>query len=127
MTELISRQAALAEIDKNREALLSSGMTGAEHILVHYGRRVIEELPSIEPKKVVEDYCRPRNLMVVGAEDFRLFTEPKPGKWEHHIGIGNVALLKCGECGFTYPEVLGMMLFNFCPNCGARMSDEHTD
>ncbi len=51
MTDLISRQAALAEIDKNREALLSSGMTGAEHILVHYGRRVIEGLPPIEPKK----------------------------------------------------------------------------
>jgi hypothetical protein len=77
MTELISRQAALAEIDKNREALLSSGMMGAEHILVHYGRRVIEELPGIEPKKVVEDYCRLRNLMVVAAEDFRLFTEAR--------------------------------------------------
>ena len=51
MSDLISRQAALAEIDKNRDALLSSGMTGAEHILVHYGRRVIEELPTIEPKK----------------------------------------------------------------------------
>ena len=51
MTELISRQAALAEIDKNREALLQSGMTGAEHILVHYGRRVIEELPTAEPKR----------------------------------------------------------------------------
>lgn len=47
--ELISRQAALAEIDKNREALLQSGMVGAEHILVHYGRRVIEELPSDNP------------------------------------------------------------------------------
>lgn len=101
--ELISRQAALAEIDKNREALLQSGMTGAEHILVHYGRRVIEELPSVD------------------------VPDRKVGKWEHHIGIGNVALLKCGECGFTYPELLGMMLFNFCPNCGARMSDEHTD
>ena len=47
--ELISRQAALTEIDKNRDALLSSGMTGAEHILVHYGRRVIEELPTENP------------------------------------------------------------------------------
>ena len=51
MTELISRQAALAAIDKNRDALLSSGMAGAEHILVHYGRRVIEELPTIDTVK----------------------------------------------------------------------------
>lgn len=48
MDELISRQAALAEIDQNRQALLSLGMDGAEHILVHYGRRVIEELPTID-------------------------------------------------------------------------------
>ncbi len=51
MNDLISRQAALAEIDKSRDALLSSGMTGAEHILVHYGRRVIEEQPTIDPVK----------------------------------------------------------------------------
>lgn len=46
MDDLISRQAAIDAIDKNRDALLSSGMTGAEHILVHYGRRVIEDLPN---------------------------------------------------------------------------------
>ena len=51
MNELISRQAALYEIDKNRNALLQSGMKDAEHILVHYGRRAIEELPPIEPKR----------------------------------------------------------------------------
>lgn len=100
MNELISRQAALAEIDKNRDALLSSGMTGAEHILVHYGRRVIEELPTID------------------------VPDRKVGKWEHHIGIGNVALLKCDVCGFIYPELLGMMLFKFCPNCGHPMEVE---
>lgn len=48
MSDLISRQAALGAIDKNRQDLLSLGMDGAEHILVHYGRRVIEELPTAE-------------------------------------------------------------------------------
>lgn len=48
MDDLISRQAALDAIDKNRKDLLSLGMDGAEHILVHYGRRVIEELPTAE-------------------------------------------------------------------------------
>lgn len=51
MDDLISRKAALDAIDKNRGALLSCGRTGPEHILVHYGRRVIEELPSVERKK----------------------------------------------------------------------------
>ena len=44
--ELIDRQMALDRIDKARGELLAIGMVGAEHILVHYGRRVIEELPS---------------------------------------------------------------------------------
>lgn len=48
MSDLISRKAAIEAIDKNRKDLLSLGMDGAEHILVHYGRRVIEELPTAE-------------------------------------------------------------------------------
>lgn len=122
MTDLISRQAAIKAIDDLPNCYNGYSDTYDKSYIIG----VLEEVPSVEPKKVVEDYCRPRNLMVVAAENFRLFTEPKPGKWEHHIGIGNVALLKCGECGFTYPELLGMMLFKFCPNCGAKMerSDE---
>ena len=54
--ELISRQAALDEIDKNRQALLSLGMDGAEHILCHYGRPVIEDLPTIDAVPVTR--CR---------------------------------------------------------------------
>lgn len=117
MDEIISRQAAIKAIDDLPNCYNGYSDTYDKSYIIG----VLEEVPSVEPKKVVEDYCRPRNLMVVSAENFRLFTEPKPGKWEHHIGIGNVALLKCGECGFTYPELLGMMLFKFCPNCGAKM------
>ncbi len=100
MTDLISRQAALAEIDKNRDALLSSGMTGAEHILVHYGRRVIEEAPSEEPKK---------------------------GKWERHV-LKNANVpwgYDCSACGAWF--VVGddtVEKYYYCPNCGARMGVE---
>lgn len=122
MSDYISRRAAIKAIDDLPNCYNGYSDTYDKAYIIG----VLEEVPSVEPKKVVEDYCRPRDLMVVAAENFRLFTEPKPGKWEHHIGIGNVALLKCGECGFTYPELLGMMLFKFCPNCGAKMerSDE---
>lgn len=58
MSDLISRQAALSTIDKNRQDLLSLGMDGAEHILVHYGRRVIEELPSAQPEIIRCKDCR---------------------------------------------------------------------
>ena len=51
MNDLISRQAALDAIDKNRQDLLFLRMYVAEYILVHYGRRVIEELPTADPVK----------------------------------------------------------------------------
>lgn len=78
MTELISRQAALAEIDKNREALLSSGMTGAEHILVHYGRRVIEELPTIDAVPVVRcKDCKNKEM----CRTWTIWASPPPDDW----------------------------------------------
>ena len=49
--DYISRQKALDEIDKMRKFLLDNNMPGAEHVLVHYGRRIIEELPSIDEEK----------------------------------------------------------------------------
>lgn len=45
---LIDGDAALEEIDRVRKELLAQGMDGAEHILVRYGRRIIEELPTID-------------------------------------------------------------------------------
>ena len=45
----------------------------------------------------------------------------KRGKWEKHTGRGNVSLAKCNECGFIYPELLGVPMFNFCPNCGMQI------
>ncbi len=49
--DVISRQMALEEIDKMRQILLNNNMKGAEHILVHYGRRIIEDLPSVNEGK----------------------------------------------------------------------------
>lgn len=49
--DYISREKALAEIDKARKMLIEMNMLGAEHILVHYARRIIEELPSVNEEK----------------------------------------------------------------------------
>ena len=80
--DLISRQAAINAIE-NTDCELSSDvwdeLTDA-----------IMQLPTIEPKKVVEDYCIPRNLMVVAAEDFHRLSEQKPSHdwngWENGCG-----------------------------------------
>ena len=108
MSDLISRQAALAAIDKNRDALLSSGMAGAEHILVHYGRRVIEELPSVKPKPSPdwngwENGCG-RTYDV----------QPKKGKWIYHEPLD---VFECSVCG----RQMVRNIFNYCPWCGAKM------
>lgn len=48
--------------------------------------------------------------------------ERKNGKWKKYIismldGVG----CKCSECEFE-----GVPYWNFCPNCGSEMQDEHT-
>ena len=45
MEDLISRQALLEKIDEERKHLLTIKMDGAEHILVHNARRIIEDMP----------------------------------------------------------------------------------
>lgn len=39
------------------------------------------------------------------------------GRWEYN-GIPESVLSRCSECGIVY----GSTSFNYCPNCGARMS-----
>jgi DNA-directed RNA polymerase subunit RPC12/RpoP len=105
MDDMISRQAALAAIDKNRQDLLSLGMDGAEHILVHYGRRAIEEVPPIEPKK---------------------------GKWIKRKDAMGKDIYICSNCEteVLWRDVRGVLLrvdmqnANYCPNCGAKMDDD---
>lgn len=46
MNELISKTALLSRIDAERKHLLELKMDGAEHIIVHYARRIIEDMPS---------------------------------------------------------------------------------
>jgi hypothetical protein len=48
--DCISRTALLARIDEERKHLLAIKMDGAEHILVHHARRIIEDMPSVTPK-----------------------------------------------------------------------------
>ena len=45
--DCISRTALLAKIDEERKHLLNLKMDGAEHIIVHHARRIIEDMPSV--------------------------------------------------------------------------------
>ena len=46
--------------------------------------------------------------------------EPKHGKW---MAIGNTGLAAC-KCGYITDRY---SIYNYCPNCGARMSNECAD
>ncbi len=47
--DCISRQKLLSRIDAERKHLLEIKMDGAEHIIVHHARRIIEDMPSVTP------------------------------------------------------------------------------
>ncbi len=41
-----------------------------------------------------------------------------------HIGRTNIPISKCSHCGFTLCDILNRTdLYNYCPNCGARMEE----
>ena len=138
MDDLISRRAAIKAIDDLPNCYNGYSDTYDKAYIIG----TLEEVPSVDPKKVVEDYCIPRNLMVVGAECFRLFTEPKPsrdwngwengcgrtydfqpknGKWNDHT-CTNWHGWHCSVCDYETQKRT-----NYCPNCGARMDVPDND
>ena len=120
MTDLISRQAAIDAIKRyeSDDYDLNNGLILAMN--------AVADVPAIEPKNVVEDYCRPRNLMVVGAECFRLFTEPKPGRWidGKHMGFDGCFVWhrECSLCGYEREDDNPDKDTPFCPICGHPMA-----
>lgn len=61
------------------------------------------------------------NLPTIEAEPV------KHGKWQEissvrNIGKCNIPISKCSCCDFSFCDILNKNeLYNFCPNCGARM------
>lgn len=49
--DCISRTELLTKIDEERKHLLAIKMDGAEHIIVHHARRIIEDMPTVMSKE----------------------------------------------------------------------------
>lgn len=47
--DCVSRKKLLSRIDAERKHLLDLKMDGAEHVVVHHARRIIEDMPSVTP------------------------------------------------------------------------------
>jgi hypothetical protein len=52
--DCISRNELLSRIDAERKHLLDIKMDGAEHVIVHHARRIIEDMPSVTPQQKME-------------------------------------------------------------------------
>jgi hypothetical protein len=49
--DCISRNELLSRIDAERKHLLDIKMDGAEHVIVHHARRIIEDMPTVKPQQ----------------------------------------------------------------------------
>lgn len=112
MSDLISRQAAIEAVCKHGAELDRRGITGLA--VANYKQATVdllEQLPSAEPER-------------------------NRGQWEEIEVISEAydiagiktwaSLMKCNQCGFTTYAIEGYFAqYNFCPNCGADMREEH--
>ena len=62
-----------------------------------------------------------------GYEKAKAEYKPKTGHWinRHIIANTGIDMIVCSECGeeFSYDAETGISEYNYCPNCGARMSE----
>ena len=58
--------------------------------------------------------------IVTRLKELPTIDQVKHGKW---MAIGNTGLAAC-ECGYITDRY---SIYNYCPNCGARMSNECAD
>lgn len=103
MSDLISRQAAIDRINKQREHLQPEIYPqdkigdAAYRICAEF----IKRLPSAQPER-------------------------KKGKWIDAIIADTLPVIVCDQCNTFFPLAFGAS-HNFCPNCGADMREEEQD
>ena len=85
---------------------------------------------STTEERVIKEYCEPRNLVVIAAEDLHAIDPVKHGRWirktDTRFGPKLNDLLICSECNIAF-STEDMKRRSYCPNCGARMDGEETD
>ena len=99
--DLISRETALSAIDNERNILIEQERLGAEHIVVHHARRLIEDLPAMDAVPVV-------HARLIKYEPDMHGTEP----------VG------CSACNYLFARLYP---HKYCPNCGAKLDARDED
>lgn len=118
---LIDANALLERVDEEREYLKARGQFGAEHILVHNFRDLIDNAPTVTNGTYEQGFR-------VGAYGRLDELRPK-GKWvevekQGKTGDGRIftyTVVVCSECG----EQFDLEGEKFCPHCGADMRGDN--
>ena len=112
--DLISRKALLKRVDEEREYLLARGQTGAEHILVHNFRNLIEDASAEDVEEIISKF---RNTAYRNGYITGLNKRPQNdwGKWI-------ISEICCPNC-FNYLDMdyYSKEELNKCPICGEDM------
>ena len=107
--DCISRTELLSRIDAERKHLLDLKMDGAEHIIVHHARRIIEDMPSVTPQPGTGRWMR--KTKVDGVYDIS--------------GVKTFGIkCQCDRCDFTTTVIEDFGYYSYCPNCGVKMEVE---
>lgn len=132
---LIDAYELLKAVDKEREYLLARGQTGAEHILVHNFRDLIDNAPTVNDcpnceYKINYDYFSSSSSYKELQElrKFKKDNERPTGEWiytnkeDKQKGYGGY----CSVCKCDMPIGINdwkqeYYESKFCPNCGAKM------
>ena len=135
MDDSISRQAA---IDALADMHCKSDEDGYVWIIRSDAWARIDALPSVTPTKIVAqinfDNAKLKEIADEAVKRLEEELEPKrkTGKWNaYYHGINETPSFtySCNQCGYSAPYGLyggkySQKKWNFCPNCGARMTEE---
>lgn len=134
--DLISRQAALKAICEDGTWLESQGCT--EITMAERKQRdadILSDLPSAQPEHRFDEWCTdckeydherhccPRFNAVIRRTIEDLEADRKKGRWLPD-NIVDESYWVCSCCKFPSEAFAANVLYNFCPNCGARMEEE---
>ena len=124
---IIDADALLERVDKEREYLIARGQTGAEHILVHNFRDLVENAPTVPQVTVCAENADEKTIEELKAELERVINEGRPqGEWYYNYQQGWHCSI-CHESVEDMPTVMGKANFDYCPNCGAKMQKGGTE
>lgn len=102
--DFISRSELLAEIDQERKRHIDSGNYGAEHLMVHSLRRLVEEAHAVDAAPVVHG---------------RWIEKQEATSWCDDDVFVFYECSVCHDQDGIYSDK-----FSYCPNCGAKMDRE---